>query len=456
MGLLWVTISIILLSVLPTGAFYIHPQNPLQSPHFVLSPIQKQLRPPGFQFPLSGQMVRSSANGPFGNVTNKIVVVPLRRTEDDLKVVQRYEGSEILAMLVVLDMPANYPGLYQYMRKRINGAVGNAFPVFEITDTQDKSLDGWFANQTRPNGVSISFESEEANPWKWVFEYWLPIFANLLLVLSGGTLVMAVYKMILLVNEYGFQISMAQMVIVLNIQCLIIRALWLALDPFGAYGTTNAMWVSIGQSVPFGYSICAMLLIISYWHEMIHLTGVKINTFLSKLRIPFWIAAFILIGGELANAIVRGLGYHRTVLLTVGAIVYTVMILSLLIFFITTKVRLNHVFRNLNESLNQSDHSKLSLASNIVLIMSAVMVGWLIALLMMVVVSWAWTPEGFVLVWTLLMLGNNIMCLMQVLLIRAPYRPWRWIFCGLFVENPRALFSEESNSEKLGREISDV
>jgi hypothetical protein len=410
-----------------------------------LTPPIRYLWPEGIHFPFSGKLHYSHPDHPSANLTGHVAVIALEETDDDYDAIERLVGTGVEAVILLSFSPVNWPGQNQHQRHRVKRALVHSFPVFDMTLGQNASLEGWWQNQT--NGIFVTFDSEEHNPWDYVYKYFVPIISNLLLVMSGVTLIIACYKQSLLVMVNGWQRSIAQKVLVINIICLILRFVWLASDPWGAYGTTPGLWVQIGMTLPFAFSLIGALLITLYWHELIQkASGGKATMFLGKLRIPFWIIAGMLFAWELSVSIVRGFGSHAvTVLVILDGIIYALITLSLLIFFIITKVRLNRVFEKLNKSLGQSKKDKLGIASNIVLCMGAVMIWWIIALILLGIGSFIWIPDGFVGIWSILMIGMNVMALMQVLLIRAPYRSWRWIFCGLFADDPQSLMDDDTS-----------
>lgn len=286
----------------------------------------------------------------------------------------------------------------------------------------------------------VAFPFVEKNPWKGVFTYFIPIFCNLLLAFTGITLLMAVYKLSLLILEKGFQRSIAQIVLWLNVICLSLRCAYLASNPMGAYGGTSFLWVQFGATLPFSFCISGTLLITLYWHEMILRAGHQINLFLSSMLIPFLIACGVIFGIEIASVIVRGLNLLIPVVIIVDASIYAAVVLSLLIFFIVTKVRLSKEFKRLNRTLNLQKGKKLAIASNIVIGIAVVMVLWLAAMLFLAAGKYFWSPPGFALTWIILLTSMTTLCLLQILLIRAPWRPWRWILCGVFKSKPQLLY----------------
>jgi hypothetical protein len=122
---------------------------------------------------------------------------------------------------------------------------------------------------------------------------------------------------------------------------------------------------------------------------------------------------------------------------------YIVVIGSLLIFFLTTICRLHVAFKTLNKSLSQSKTNKLKLANQWILGISFVMFVWIVLLFVIVTTNAIRTPTGFLVVYSVQLISFNFMVLFQVLLIRAPRRPWKWIFFGLCITNSESLQDRE-------------
>jgi hypothetical protein len=442
----------ILMVLLISGVFglYIVPEQAGEAPHFVLSPQIKYLGPDNPKFPFQGQLIYGNEKTEGLNMTGKVLMYESNTliTKEDMA--DRLAEKGLLALIFIFRSPNLYPGISEYSKSRLQ-KTKNPFPVFEITQGQNKTLEGWFNNQSR---VMVSFDFEEKSPWDQTFKYFIPIFANILLFWTGIILLMTGYKFTLLIAVNGVQISIAQSVLALNFVCLSIRLIWLVIDPWGAYGQSRFLWVQIGMSLPFAFCISGTLLITIYWHEMIHRSGSKINMFLNHLLIPFIVACCFLFGFELATCVARGLGARVPVLVILDGVVYAIIIICLLIFFAITKVRLTHVFNRINKQLNATKKERLTVASNIVVAMGCVMFVWIITLLFIASGKFFWIPAGFITLNILLLGGMNLLCLLQVLLIRAPQRPWKWIFCGLFINNPDSLLNKSRSTFASSEETS--
>jgi hypothetical protein len=432
-------IVVLLALVTMASAFFILPEDSSQSPVFVLSPKIDWLCREPFSYPISGDYEFVGTKNPSANFTGKVVFYQVQNLETKEKVLKRLANLDCAAFVFILRSKVPFPGISAYTYGDEEG-LAHRYPVFEITENQNDTISGWI--DENPNAaVRLQFSGEERNPWQLVFKRFVPAYANLLLIFSGVVMVMAGYKLFLLISDKGFQLSIGQIVLWLNLLCLMLRVAWLASNPFAAYGGTPFLWVQFGTTFPFAFCISGALLITLYWHEMIQRAGHHINLFLSKMLIPFFIAVAILFMIEIATVIVRGLSATIPVVIVVDSILYAIIVLFLLIFFIITKIRLSREFERLNKSLNLEKGRKLAVASNIVVGIGSVMVLWLAALIFLAAGKYFWTPAGFTITWVVMLTAMTVLCLLQVLLIRVPFRPWKWIFCGAFMENPGQLFT---------------
>lgn len=105
-------------------------------------------------------------------------------------------------------------------------------------------------------------------------------------------------------------------------------------------------------------------------HELIAKTTTKINSFLDKLRIPFWCIFAVILTAEVTASILRGTEFNFQVFLIVMGICYIVIGLACVIFYVVTGVRLTRalqivakevVVSNRSRRLNRVRHHKVTL-----------------------------------------------------------------------------------------------
>jgi hypothetical protein len=237
--------------------------------------------------------------------------------------------------------------------------------------------------------------------------------------------------------------SVGELVLIFNILALSTRILWAASNPFGIYNMTSLVWTQISQVMPLAFAICGALLISLYWHEMIQRTIPNIHLFLNKMRWPFAIMCTWIVGFELATGICRAIGLYSPRLVMIHSIHFTVIVLSLLLFFLITIRRLQVALNDLNKTLSHSKKNKLTLAVWWILGMIIGMLIWVVTLLINSTTELIATPIGFVVLYSIQLTSENFMILFQILLIRAPQRSWKWIFLGLCITDPYSLQEKE-------------
>jgi hypothetical protein len=222
----------------------------------------------------------------------------------------------------------------------------------------------------------------------------------------------------------------------------------------GAYGRSTLLWIQSGCTLPFAFCLSGIILITLYWHEMMIKSGKKINMFLSKMLWPFLGICGILFVIEFIAALGRALRWHGIMITIVTGSVYAFVIVSFLIFFVITKVRLSAEFRRLNASLraregSSSGEKKLGVATNLVVGIAVVLVIWLFGLIFFCISRLFWTPIGWCIVWVVLLMGMSLQCFLQILIIRVPERTWKWIFFGSCHRNPDVLLTDSSESSSM-------
>jgi hypothetical protein len=425
---------------LPSLAFTIHPQDPNEPPAFYPSPLLRVLTRDEPTFPISAQLIYTKQKNPVGNFTGKIVIYEQHYLQPKYAGCDALRDSGVAGVILQLRYTSFYPG-YGDSEVPSGYKPRHPFPVFEITLAQNKTLAGWFKNQTK--GVFITMENDP-NPWKNTRAIGVPTLALVVLTTAGIILIMATYKLTMLILRDGLCWSLGQLVLIFNILALVTRILWAASNPFGAYNTTSIIWVQVSLTLPFPFVQGGALLIALYWHEMIQRTNTKINLFLNKMKWPFVIMCVLMFGFELAGSICRALGVYPRFVFSIYVTSYVVVTAALLIFFLTTICRLHFAFKTLNKTLSQSKKNKLKMASHWILGMSVTMIIWIPVLLVMVITDLIRTPTGFLVLFSLRLISLNLMILFQVMLIRAPRRSWKWIFFGLCITKSDSLLDIES------------
>lgn len=399
------------------------------------------------QYPVSGYLIYVTDRHPKGNYTGLVVIYALGNLQFAEDVVRDLadNGAPPEAVLFVFGVPTPYPGIYSYTKAWIN-TPSHPFPCFDITASQAKDeLIPFFYSE--PGGyVYVTFTGDDPNPWDQPYREWLPGLSFVILVMSCFTCTMAVYKLTLFFCRDGVRFAMAPFVLVMNLIAQAIRIAWVSVDPLGTYNIYPYWWVQVGLTIPFPFVIASALVIVLYWHEMMAKSGHKMNPFLDKMLKPFLGCALFLFVFELATSAARGAGAVVGPLVIADGVVFAIVILALLIFLVITKIRLSRTLRALNKRLNRKEN-RLRVTSRIILAIAITLTIYMVSLFMVSTSLLFWEPVGFyVLMWILLM-SQNVLCLLQVLLIRPPQRTWKWIFCGLFIKDPALLLPSRDDTE---------
>lgn len=418
-------------------AMWIHPEQNGSAPVHIPTPRLRYLDPPapaGYwdSVVLEGEWVYVKDHKTNVNLTEKVVFYDQKAGEGKEKAIQLFKGRGILALVTLSRTYTDYPGSGNWIRDGTK-PKDHDFPVFEFSLRQNKSMGGWYNNQSK---IMVSLEFDR-NPWDPIYAIAIPIVSLPYLVFSGIILVIAVWKQLCIILDNGFQISMAQSVLWMNIVGCIIRVILFSADPFGASETTNFLFQQILLSLSFPFAIGGALLISLYWHEMIVKAGNrKINLFLDKMRTPFFCWCLFMFLFELTTSTLRGLFYSFNVLVFIDGAIYFGVSLAVVTFFIITRYRLQAVFNRINKGLKSRREERLTLATFHLQVMIAMMCSWIIFLVILGATNLIWIPIGFPIIWATFFFSFHLVCLFQVIIIKAPYRSPRSVFMSLFYDTP--------------------
>lgn len=359
------------------------------------------------------------------NLSGKVVCYDLRAGESQEDAARSLSASGIVALFTLFRTESKYPGAGNWVRDGTQPT--QSFPLFEITLSQNKSMDGWYHNQSK---ITVLLDYNP-NPWDKTFSIALPIVGIFILVASGIICVMACWKLTLLIIRDGFQLSIAQVVLWINVIGCLLRMIYGASDPFAAFETTNFLYSQIFLSISYPAAVAGSLLISLYWHEMIKKTGNRVNMFLDRMRIPFIIITAFMFAFELVTATLRGALYSFAIMLYLDGAMYVIVSLAVFIFFVVTRYRLQKVFDKINSGLGSRRGQRLTLATFQLQAIVVLLMFFMVLLLIIGTTGLLMTPISFPILFFLLYLTLILTSLFQVLLISAPQVPWTWFFCGL-------------------------
>ena len=401
--------------------------------------------------PVRGILRYAMGKHPEFELNGTALIYDLQSGESREEVARRFKDSGIVALITLLTAFSDSPGSGNWIR---DGSQPNQpFPVYEMTSKANKSLEAWFANQT--GGIDAEFWDED-NAWVTSYRIGVPIVAYYIILHNGFIAIAALYKLTLTVWTHGWQLSIPQVVFSVNLLGSLLRIAWASSDPFGVWGTTNFRYSQVMMTISFPLTVCSTLLIALYWHEMVQRTsGKKPVIFLKKLKLPFFLFIVIVEIWEIAISIVRGFYISLVVIIFIDGAIYVFTTIGVVIFFIVSRIRLQKVFDKLNKSLtNTNRKQRLNLATYHFIGIVVCMLSWVL-LLILGASGVVWTPVGFPVVWGLFYLMLNLVAHFQILMVRAPYRSWKWIFCGLCHRNPAELLDDDdSNTSNNSKRMS--
>jgi hypothetical protein len=385
--------------------------------------------------PVHGILKYTDKKLPTFNLTGVALIYNLHSAESVEKIAMRFKDSGLVALLTVIRAFSSSPGSGNWIRDGTR--PHQPFPVFEISMTQNKSLEKWFNNQT--DGVVNVVFYDEPNPWDTSYRIGVPIVSYWILLFNCLLCIIACYKLTITILVHGVQLSIPQAVFFLNLLGAFLRVILTAIDPFGVWGTTSFLFTQFMFSISLPATFGSCLLISLYWDEMIRKTaGSKGTLFVQKAKFPFFVFIFFMYCFEIVVASLRGLYYQVVVLTWIDGAMYVITILGVAIFFVVTRIRMQKIFNQINKTLKSGRGQKLALATHHFIGIIVSMAIW-VFMLILSAANILWTPIGFPIAWGIYFTSLTLVGLFQVLMIRAPQRPWKWIFCGLCVQDPDEL-----------------
>lgn len=413
----------------------------------------------------------SAESGSDDDLRGKVVLYESKSGESLEDVIRMFSTSGIAAFVSVISSFTDYPGNGNWIR---DGTwPGQKFPIYEISSKTNKSLEEWSKNTTK--GDFKVRLMDDKNDWERTYQVGVPIVAFYILLANGVIAVIAAYKLTLTIVEQGFRIALPHCVFGMGLMACILRIIFASSDPFCVWGYTSFLFQQVLMTISIPLTICPLFLIALYWHDMVaksksfksssnsskkasssdktssnaHSQQGKRSKSLSATRkwvAPFFIFYIIAQAIELASSALRGKYVSLFVLIFVTGAIYVFTVLGINIFFIVSRVRLQKIFNKLNESLGQrKSDQRLRLASDHFV---AIVVGsfvWIVFLII-AAANIIWTPVGFPIGWIIYFSSLDVVQLGQILMIKAPQRPFKWIFCGLCHPNPSDLYDTESSS----------
>jgi len=249
---------------------------------------------------------------------------------------------------------------YQFagqLRYVYDGSKGEKFPIatveVSIDDFKDikKSLDD--------SSTTVTIYPEK-NPFDWMFQEsiwvtWMVVF----IPWNSGLIALAGYKLYRFIQAFGVEPSITQLSLGLLILSRIPPLLW-SFDPKSYFEVWPDWLSSIYSSAHFPFVAGSYLLLAFYWQELV--AGVKqiptgVMPKLEKMKIPFAVVFFVLLGLEVGTWIPRALYLDTEAVTTLIVVIFVVILLAGSVFYFYQAVKILRVFRASN-ALAQKDSSR--------------------------------------------------------------------------------------------------
>jgi hypothetical protein len=244
------------------------------------------------------------------NVAGKIVLIPSLLFTSNFPLIREAQSRGAAGVLASLNFQF-VPGYGQYTIDRQDVSY-LAIPVVEMGLPESMAL-AQTMKSVQASNVTLLPDVESQNQWELTYSSrWMYVWQITVGISSLAIITWAIIKMVAFAKFYG-RIILATVFVVLSIEMVsalrkmtpkqYIKSLRLiycsvriifAVDPFQIHGLYSASMnlAFIDNSLPL-VNISAILMIL-YWNEMMNTTSLEVNTFISKMRIPFIILSALI------------------------------------------------------------------------------------------------------------------------------------------------------------------
>eukprot|EP00029_Vermamoeba_vermiformis_P002715 TRINITY_DN13087_c0_g1_i1.p1 TRINITY_DN13087_c0_g1~~TRINITY_DN13087_c0_g1_i1.p1 ORF type:complete len:431 (-),score=37.06 TRINITY_DN13087_c0_g1_i1:79-1371(-) len=280
-----------------------------------------------------------SLRSSWPDVNGKIVLTSLFVPPEDILRDMQQRG----AIAVIMQGFSGVPGFIQY-------ATNNG-------DTSDITIDFVELEETQYAFITSNIElysimpveiQFEQNQWQPVFESgWLYVVQITLGLFEIANIVLGIIRLRAFVHrDEGIAFNIPQVSLVIDLAANLLRLSY-APDIGGMRRlyNRNANIVMLLISVPF--TLTPSLMITFFWHEILASNKIDVNSGIKKLKIPFIVTSVCLFVLEIIVNILRCLPLGLTnIMLYVDSIIYTIVGLSIGVFYVVTAVRVIRRVKN--------------------------------------------------------------------------------------------------------------
>jgi hypothetical protein len=377
-----------------------------------MAPRLRWIGPVEWEFDLIGQLVSINSS----DVTNKIV---LSRHYQNEEIEDLFRNRNALGAVVFSgNSPADIPGISNYVLDTPQREV--LLPTVTISVFTFEQLRTWIEDEGR--NITIRLTSSDRSPWDDMMQSGVLIFYGVFMSAFTLTCIgLAAYKLAMFVQVKGCHESIPQTMLIFEIVANTIRFFASVVDPLQSRVVLPYTVSQMFFTTSWPFVIGNLLLISFYWHELMTKTSMRVNRFLSKLRIPFWCIFAVILAMELAASLLRGLGYDLKIFLIVMGVGYIIIGLACVIFYIYTGRKLTRMMEKASKELIASNRVKrLNRTSRYIYASAGGVIVWLIAIAIGGLTIVFWLPWGYFGVWFAGFFSITFISLMQILAIHEP------------------------------------
>jgi ABC-type multidrug transport system fused ATPase/permease subunit len=268
--------------------------------------------------------------------------------------------------------------------------------------------------------ITVQITSEDNNPWLQVADSGVLLFYSIFLGgFALGVIIVALFKFISLVKYQKCHMTLPHLILFFEMLGNADRLVAVTVDPLQLRLVFPDLVNQFFFTTSWPFTILTTILLAFYWHELIHKTDITVNTFLHKLKVPFWIIATVLIAIEFTISLLRGLAFQISPFITAVGVIYVVINTTAVIFFFVTGTKITKLLRK-SERLQSRKTKKLWKTTVFIYSSSIGIIIWTIAVVLGGLTPLFWIPWGYFSLWFIVFFVLIFISLNQVLAIHVP------------------------------------
>lgn len=338
-------------------------------------------------------------------------------------------GALAIITLLRVSNPLSSPGLGNYVIDG-NDVTWSKIPFLELTNGDFEKILEYMENSTTGETYAVIVH-DDFNAWTyWYDGNEVPmIIFTIIIGLQHAAILAYIIGRLLIYWLYGsFMFNISQVSHIIQIITLTIRFVFIAVDPFGSRHILSYFQAQMITTLSFPFIVLSMLLVTLYWHELIHKVDNKVNPFLSRLKIPFYVACVILLGFEITASYLRGSHSGMIVVTLITGAIYVISAIATVVFYFYTQYQLNKNFKMLNNTKKRTyqkrqKRTNLDNVNRLVLASGIMMCVWILLVILGSATPLLWVPQAFFVLWFLGFLVMGTLSVLQILPFALP-REW--------------------------------